>query len=206
MPASNRHSGYLLRISGSLNPNIVMKDISFHITDVTENCIRAGASEMRLGLKLEGQKLELTIEDNGCGMSEETILKATNPFYTTRTTRKVGLGLPFLIQNAEQSGGGVEIKSEMGLGTVVKATFMLGNIDCPPVGDLAETFMLIITGNPDINTVLTLSNGEEKFEISTEEIKGIMGGIPIGLPEVSTLVRDIIGSNIEEIFGDRIIV
>lgn len=181
-----------------------MKDISFHITDVTENCIRAGASEMRLGLRLEGEKLELTIEDNGCGMSEETIRKATNPFYTTRTTRKVGLGLPFLIQNAEQSGGGVEIRSEVGVGTVVKATFMLGNIDCPPVGDLAETFMLIITGNPDINTVLTIADGGEEFQISTEEIKEIMGGIPIGLPEVSTLVRDIIGSNIEEIFGDKI--
>jgi len=181
-----------------------MKDIAFHITDVTENCIRAGASEMRLGLKLEGERLDLTIEDNGCGMSEETILKATNPFYTTRTTRKVGLGLPFLIQNAEQSGGGVEIRSEVGVGTVVKASFMLGNIDCPPVGDLAETFMLIITGNPDINTILTVSNEEETFEISTEEIKEIMDGVPIGHPEVSTLVRDIIGGNIEEIFKDRI--
>ena len=178
-----------------------MKDIAFHITDITENCIRAGASMIKIGLKLTGAKLELTIEDNGSGMSAETIQKAINPFYTTRTTRKVGLGLPFLIQNAEQSGGGVEIDSEVGRGTLVKAWFMLDNIDCPPMGDLAGTFMLIITGNPDINTILSISGGSDDFEISTAEIKEIMDGVPIGHPEVAILVRDIIQSNISSVIS-----
>lgn len=181
-----------------------MKDIAFHITDVAENCIRAGATEMKIGVALEGRKLTLTIVDNGCGMSPETIEKATNPFYTTRTTRKVGLGLPFLIQNAEQSGGGVTIDSTVGVGTTVTATFMLDNIDCPPVGDLAGTLMLIMTGNPDINTVFSVSDEGEEFVISTEEIKEAMDGVPIGHPEVSTLVRDILKANIAEIAGGKI--
>jgi hypothetical protein len=147
---------------------------------------------------------ELSVADNGCGMSAETIRKATDPFYTTRTTRKVGLGLPFLIQNAEQSGGGVTIKSEVGAGTVVRAAFMLDNIDCPPMGDLADTLMLLITGNPAIDTILTLTCDGESFRISTADIKEILDGVPIGHPEVATMVKEIIGGNIDEIFGDRL--
>ncbi len=181
-----------------------MKDISFHITDITENCIRAGAGWMEISLAVDGMALTLTVADNGSGMSAETIRKATDPFYTTRTTRKVGLGLPFLIQNAEQSGGGVKIESEVGVGTRVAATFMLDNIDCPPVGDLADTLMLVITGNPDIDTIVTLSCGGESFRISTSDIKEILDGVPIGHPEVATMVKEIIGGNIDEIFGDRL--
>lgn len=180
-----------------------MKDIAFHITDVAENGIRAGASEMRISIALDGPRLELTIADNGCGMSAETIRRAINPFYTTRTTRKVGLGLPFLIQNAEQSGGGVTIESQVGAGTTVKAVFMLDNIDCPPLGDLPGTLMLIITGNPAINTVFSVSEGDNSFEISTREISDAMGGVPIGHPEVSMLVKEIIAGNMLEIMGER---
>lgn len=178
-----------------------MKDIAFHITDIAENSLRAGASQVRIELEQSGSGLKLTIADNGCGMSEETILRATNPFYTTRTTRKVGLGLPFLIQNAEQCGGGVTVRSEPGVGTVVEAVFVTDNIDCPPVGDLAGTVTMIMTGNPDVNTVFGISNGESAFTISTAEIKEIMGGVPIGLPRVSSMVRDIIGDNISEILN-----
>ncbi len=181
-----------------------MKDISFHITDITENCIRAGADRIEIGLSVTGNRFELAVADNGCGMSGETIRKATDPFYTTRTTRKIGLGLPFLIQNAEQSGGGVTIESEIGVGTGVRAVFMLDNIDCPPMGDLADTLMLLITGNPAIDTVLTLACEGESFGISTADIKEILDGVPIGHPEVATMVKDIIGGNIDEIFGDRL--
>lgn len=181
-----------------------MKDISFHITDITENCIRAGADRIDIGLSVEGNKFELSVADNGSGMSEETVRKATNPFYTTRTTRKIGLGLPFLIQNAEQSGGGVTIESEIGVGTSVRASFMLDNIDCPPMGDLADTLMLLITGNPTIDTHLTLACDGGSFRISTSDLKEILDGVPLGHPEVATMVKEIIGGNIDEIFGDRL--
>ena len=178
-----------------------MKDIAFHITDITENSIRAGASEVRVGIAAEGSELTISISDNGRGMSAETIEKATNPFYTTR---KVGLGLPFLIQNAEQSGGNVKIESQLGVGTTVKALFMLDNIDCPAVGDIAETMMLIMTGNPDINTVFSVSNVTAEFEISTEDIKEAVDGIPIGHPEIAVMVRDIISGNIKEVMDGKI--
>jgi hypothetical protein len=137
-------------------------------------------------------------------MTEETIRRAMNPFYTTRTTRKVGLGLPFLIQNAEQSGGGVDITSEVGVGTTVRARFGTDNIDCPPVGDLAETMMLLITGNPAIDTVFTISAGGREFSISTAEIIEAVGGVPIGLPDVALMVRDIIDANLGEVFEGKL--
>lgn len=181
-----------------------MKDIAFHITDIAENGIRAGAGEIRIGVTLDGERLELSVADDGCGMAPETLARAVNPFYTTRTTRKVGLGLPFLIQNAEQSGGTVEIESELGVGTLVKAVFMLDNIDCPPVGDLATAAMLIMTGNPGLNTIFSVLSGVKNFEISTKAIREAVGGIPIGLPEVSLMVREIIAGNIGEVTEGRL--
>lgn len=174
-----------------------MKDIAFHITDIAENCFRAGADEVRITIESDGPRLTLIIADNGCGMDEETIRRATNPFYTTRTTRKVGLGLPFLIQNAEQSGGSVSVESRVGEGTEVRALFMTDNIDCPPPGDLAGTITMLITGNPDVNTIFTVSaEGGGEFSVSTAELREIMGGMPLGLPRVSSMVREIIEENI----------
>lgn len=178
-----------------------MKDIAFHITDIAENCIRAGADRIGVTLSLCGQCLELIITDNGCGMSEETICQITDPFYTTRTTRKVGLGLPFLFQNTEQCGGKVEVLSEEGKGTQVKAYFMQDNIDCPPVGDLDDTLMQLIAGNPQIETMLTLINGEKIFQLSTAEIINVLEGLPMGLPEVATTTKEIIRSNLTAVFG-----
>ena len=178
-----------------------MKDIAFHITDIAENSLRAGAGKVRISVLAEGARLTLVIADNGCGMSRETIARAMNPFYTTRTTRKVGLGLPFLIQNAEQCGGSVSVESVIGEGTEVRAVFFTDNLDCPPLGDLAGTITLLMTGNPDVNTVFSVSDGNDAFEISTAEVREIMGGVPIGLPRVSTLVREILEENISVILG-----
>lgn len=181
-----------------------MKDIAFHITDIAENCIRAGADRIGVTLSLCGQCLELIITDNGCGMSQETIRKVTDPFYTTRTTRKVGLGLPFLFQNTEQCSGKVEVLSEEGKGTQVKAYFMLDNIDCPPTGDLDDTLMQLIAGNPEIESTLTLINGENVFQLSTVEIINVLDGLPTGLPEVATTTKEIIRSNLTEVFGETL--
>lgn len=181
-----------------------MKDIAFHITDIAENCIRAGAGEINIEISLTGRELVLTVKDNGCGMSEETVRKVTDPFYTTRTTRRVGLGLPFLIQNAEQTGGYVEIDSKEGVGTKVKAVFFTDNIDCPPPGDLADTLMQIIAGNPSVNTVLVLKNGPDSYILSTKEISDILDGVPIGHPQVATLIKEMIDGNIAEIFDRKL--
>ena len=107
-----------------------MDNLSFHITDITANSIRAKASDIEIDIQIKDTSICIRIADNGCGMDPETVSLIRNPFYTTRTTRKVGLGLPFLIQNAEQTGGNVEISSIQGKGTVVVACFVSSHIDC----------------------------------------------------------------------------
>lgn len=181
-----------------------MKDIAFHITDIAENCIRAGAGRVAIGLTLDGNRLELTVTDDGCGMDEQTIRRVTDPFYTTRTTRRVGLGLPFLFQNAEQSGGGAEVSSVVGKGTQVRAVFHTDNIDCPPCGDLAGTLMQIVAGNPSIDVAIHFGCGTRTFDITTAEIVDVLDGVPMGLPQVATMIREILLSNIGEVFGNRL--
>ena len=165
-----------------------MNNLSFHITDITANSIRANASEIGLSVEEQDTRIVIRITDNGLGMDAETARRVTNPFYTTRTTRKVGLGLPFLIQNAEQTGGSVTLTSEPGKGTEV--------IDCPPWGDLPGTVALLITGNPEINVCFEYRSGETVFSISTNEIKEILDGVPISHPKVMLLIKEMIKENI----------
>jgi hypothetical protein len=165
-----------------------VKDIAFHITDIAENSLSAGAIRIVVSLKQMDNWLLLRIEDHGCGMSEETLKKVVNPFYTTRTTRKIGLGVPFLIQSAEQTGGHVEIKSEVGVGTVIEARWDTTHIDCPPKGDVATAMMILLTANEGVNVVFETND----LTISTEEISEAVGGLPLGLPEVASAVRELI--------------
>lgn len=173
-----------------------MNNLSFHITDIAGNSVRARATDIALTIEEKKNKITITIADNGCGMDKETVTSVTDPFYTTRTTRKVGLGIPFLIQNAEQAGGSVFIHSEPGKGTQVKACFEASHIDCPPWGDLPGTVAMLITGNPDINIRFFYISDETTFAISTEAIKEVMDGMPLSHPKVMLLVKDMIGGNI----------
>ena len=173
-----------------------MNNLSFHITDITTNSIRANASEIQLYVEEQNSTIIIRITDNGFGMDRETLVRVTNPFYTTRTTRKVGLGIPFLIQNAEQTGGSVVITSELGKGTEVTACFHSNHIDCPPWGDLPGTVAMLITGNPEVNVCFEYCSGEIDFTINTNEIRESLDGIPLSYPKVMLLVKEIIGSNI----------
>ena len=173
-----------------------MNNLSFHITDITANSIRANASEIGLFIEQREGRITIRITDNGSGMDAGTIARVTTPFYTTRTTRKVGLGIPFLIQNAEQTGGAVSITSEPGKGTEVTASFHSDHIDCPPWGDLPGTVAMLVTGNPDINIRFEYQAGETIFFVSTNEIKEILDGIPLSHPKVMLLVKEMIKENI----------
>ena len=173
-----------------------MNNLSFHITDITANSIRANASEIGLSVEEQDTRIVIRITDNGSGMDAETARRVTNPFYTTRTTRKVGLGLPFLIQNAEQTGGSVTLTSEPGKGTEVRAVFHSDHIDCPPWGDLPGTVALLITGNPEINVCFEYRSGETGYSISTNEIKEILDGVPLSYPKVMLLIKEMIKENI----------
>lgn len=173
-----------------------MNNLAFHITDIASNSIRAEADTISLHITEQPDTITIRIGDNGCGMDAETVNRVTNPFYTTRTTRRVGLGLPFLIQNAEQTGGGVTIVSEPGNGTVVTARFMANNIDCPPWGDLSGTIAMLITGNPSVNICFRYESGEKLFSVSTEEVKESLEGIPISQPKITLLLQEIIKDQI----------
>ena len=173
-----------------------MNNLSFHITDITANSIRAKASEIGLFIEERDLRITIRIADNGLGMDAGTIARVTNPFYTTRTTRKVGLGLPFLIQNAEQTGGSVTLTSEPGKGTEVRAVFHSDHIDCPHWGDLPGTVALLITGNPEINVCFEYRSGETGYSISTNEIKEILDGVPLSYPKVMLLIKEMIKENI----------
>lgn len=173
-----------------------MDNLSFHITDITANSIRAKASDIEIDIKEIKSLITIRITDNGCGMDQETVAKIRNPFYTTRTTRKVGLGLPFLIQNAEQTGGNVEISSTLGKGTVVVANFVSSSIDCPPWGDLAGTMAMLLGSNPDINIHFSYLSEKITFGICTQELKEVLENVPLNHPKVMLYLEELISSSL----------
>lgn len=173
-----------------------MNTLTFHITDIASNSIRAGASQIRLDIVISGAFATIRIADNGCGMDAETVSRVTDPFYTTRTTRKVGLGIPFLIQNAEQTGGSVKIISQPAKGTEVTAAFNIAHIDCPPWGDLAGTVAMLLTGNPDINICFSYRKEEEEFALSTKELKDIFDDMPLSHPKITLAIKEMIAENL----------
>lgn len=132
-----------------------MEDLSLHILDIVENSITAGAKNIKIKIAEDIQKDQLIIEitDDGKGMSKVMKEKVLDPFFTTRTTRRVGLGLPLLAQAAKISGGDIQIQSEPGSGTKIKATFGYSHIDRQPLGDLGQTLKILIISHPEINFV-----------------------------------------------------
>jgi len=169
-----------------------MKELSLNVLDITQNSISAGADIIEISLVENTEKLlTLTIKDNGCGMSAETVMNVTNPFYTTRTTRKVGMGIPLLKLAAEQTGGMLSIESvtkdadPVSHGTVVKATFRTDSIDFTPVGDMVSTMCVIIQGHPEINYVFRHITPDFEVGLNTAEMREILGeDVSLGEPEI----------------------
>ena len=135
----------------------MMQELSLNVLDVAENSVRAGATLIEITVEEDtaADLLAITIADNGKGMTEEQVRRVTDPFFTTRTTRRVGLGVPFFKMAAELSGGGLQIRSQPGKGTVVTARFGLGSIDRMPLGDMEGTIRTLVQGSPGIDFVYT---------------------------------------------------
>ena len=169
-----------------------MKELSLNILDIAQNSISAGATRLDITLTEDKQGwLTVVIADNGCGMSPEFLSRVTDPFTTTRTTRKVGMGLALYLLAAEQTGGRLRMESTPGTGTTVTATFDRHHLDCPPLGDLAGTIALLIQGSPDLilNYRHTTPNGEA--ELSTAELKAVLGDdISLAEPEIFTWIQN----------------
>jgi len=151
-----------------------VEDISLHILDIVENSIVAKAKKIEIKVieDIEENLFTVEIEDDGEGMDEATLKKVLDPFFTTRTTRKVGLGLPMLAQSAKESGGNIEISSQVGKGTKVKAAFRYDHPDRRPLGNMKETLMTLISSHPEIDFVYEHRKGEEVLRLDTRDIKG----------------------------------
>jgi signal transduction histidine kinase len=151
-----------------------VEDISLHILDIVENSIVAKAKriEIRVIEDIEENLFIVEIEDDGEGMDEATVKRVLDPFFTTRTTRKVGLGLPMLAQSAKESGGNIEISSQVGKGTKVKATFQYNHPDRRPLGNMKATLMTLISSHPEIDFLYEYKSGEEVLRLDTRDIKG----------------------------------
>ena len=180
-----------------------MKEIALHLLDIVQNSVKAGASHVDIGFVLdEGGALEMTVRDDGCGMSLEFVERVRSPFVTTRTTRKVGLGIPLLMQNAMQSGGRVDIESQEGVGTTITAVFQTDSIDCLPLGDLASTMATIIMGSPDRPEFsLRCASPSGEMDFSTEQIRAALDGVSLAEPAVVQWIQESLQEEIEPILG-----
>ena len=181
----------------------MMQELSMNILDVAENSVRAGASlvEITIDERPGSDLLVVTIADNGCGMTVEQLKNVTDPFFTTRTTRKVGLGVPFFKMAAELTGGKLEIESEPGEGTVVTASFVLSSIDLMPLGDINETVLSLILCNPNIDFVYTRRIEDAQMLLDTREFRRILGGIALNTPEVSKFIREFLAENSSDLLS-----
>ena len=171
-----------------------MKELSLNILDIAMNSVKAGATDIGIELDEQPEELTITIRDNGCGMSEEVVRRLSDPFYTTRTTRKVGMGVPFYLLAAEQTGGSVTIDSvpepDPRHGTVITAVFRTDHIDSTPLGDIISTVTTLIHGYPDIDLTFTHTFPDHEVTLSTRQIKEMLGDIPINSLEILNWIRD----------------
>ncbi len=173
-----------------------MEDLSLHILDVVENSITAEASRIDIKITEDTGANLLTVEiiDNGKGMDKKLLDNACDPFYTTRTTRRVGLGIPLLAQSARESGGDISVKSKKGEGTAIKASFQYDHIDRKPLGDIGQTMIILIMSNPDIDFIFEHRKDGREYILDTAEIKQQLDGIPINTPEVIKIIKDAIST------------
>jgi len=163
-----------------------MRELSLHILDIAENGITAGANCIHIQVEeaRATDLLTLKITDNGQGMPPEKIKNLTDPFVTSRTTRRVGLGLSLLAAAADRCEGRLTVATEPGAGTEVRATFRYNHIDRAPVGDMAATITTLIMGNPQIDFVYTHIIDGEEFTLDTRELKAEMGNLSLTNPVV----------------------
>lgn len=178
-----------------------MEDLSLHILDVAENSIYAGAHRIEIKILEDLKKdiLSLEIKDNGRGMSEEVLKKVTDPFYTTRTTRDIGLGLSLLSQSAKEAEGDMVVSSKVGMGTSVYAYFKHSHIDRKPLGNIVDTIIVLIVGNPEIDFLYEHRKNDKLYSLDTAEIKAALEGIPLTTPEVVETIRKNLQEGLKEI-------
>lgn len=178
-----------------------MNDLSLHIIDIIQNSISAEATLIKLKIEESREKnlLLIEIEDNGKGMDQEQLKRLDNPFFTSRTTRRVGMGIPLFKDSARMSGGDLIVESTVGVGSRVEATFQLDHIDRAPLGDIANSFILMVSANPQIEFLFYYLYEKEHYLFSTAEVKEVLDPLPLNDPAVIRMLTEMVDSNIDQI-------
>ena len=178
-----------------------MRELSLNILDIAQNSIVAGATltEIVVDENTKDNTLLIGIYDNGCGMTEEQVRSVIDPFFTTRTTRKVGMGIPLFKMAAEQTGGSFKIESGKGVGTKIEALFKTDSIDFTPLGDIASTIVTIVSMNNDKEFLYKRVFNDKEFIFSTAEIKKILDGVPLSEPSVMSWIEQYLNEQYNEL-------
>ena len=178
-----------------------MKELSLHILDIIQNSVNPGAIIIEIEIEVEEKEdiFRFSVKDNGCGMSADFLRKVKDPFTTTRTTRKTGLGIPLLEAAAVQCGGRLDIVSEPGKGTAVTAVFQNSHIDRAPLGDMAQTMVTVISGSPEIDFLYTHIKNGQSFVFQTEDLRRVLQGVPLDTPEVIGWIEEAVRDGLAEI-------
>jgi len=178
-----------------------LEDLSLHILDIAENALKAEATriEIRVDEDIGRDLLRLQIIDNGRGMDEEMVKSVTDPFVTSRTERRIGLGLPLLAEAANMSGGNIKINSLPGTKTTIEVTFVHSNIDRKPLGDIGKTFIMLISGNPEVDFKYYHQINGNEYCLDTVALKEHLQEVPMNHPEVIKLIREDINQGLKEL-------
>ena len=176
-----------------------MKELSLNVLDIAQNSLVAGAKLTTIETLENGNTLTITITDNGKGMSEEQLKSVSDPFFTTRTTRSVGLGIPLFKMAAEMTGGRLDIRSTVGKGTCISATFDTSSIDCVPIGDMEDTISALIQMNPDLDFVYRRSIDGKEFKLDTRELREMLEGVPLNTPDITVWIREYLAENLKDL-------
>lgn len=175
-----------------------MRELSLNVLDIAQNSISAGASLITLSVEesVSENRLLIGIGDNGCGMTAEQLERVRDPFFTTRTTRRVGMGIPLFRMAAEMAGGSLRIESQVGKGTDVTAIFLLTHIDRPPLGDMVGTVTALIRLNPHLDFIYRHRTDTDLFEADTRSFREILGDVPLNEPEIIQWIEEYLTENI----------
>ncbi len=169
-----------------------MRELSLNVLDIAQNSITAGASLITLSVteSAKNDQLVLGIDDNGCGMTDEQLQRVRDPFFTTRTTRRVGMGIPLFRMAAEMAGGALTIESQVGKGTSVRASFQLTHIDRPPLGDMIDTVITLIRLNEQLDFIYRHQTDDGLFEADTRSFRDALGDVPLNEPDIIQWIKE----------------
>lgn len=180
-----------------------MQELSLHILDIVQNSISANGTliEIEISESISDDRMTISVRDNGKGMEPEFLKTVTDPFATTRKTRRVGLGISLFQAAAQATGGDLTIESELGKGTTVTATFVYSHIDRQPLGDMAATMLLLVQSNPEVDFIYRHETDRGRFVFDTREIKQILDGVPITSPEIILWIKGYLEEGIKNLYG-----